>query len=774
MRPRERGFSAWRRSSRRSPTERPLVLVFEDLHWADDGLLDFVDHLVDWATRVPLLVVCTARPELLERRPGWGGGKANASRLAAAALGRRDGKALRARSSSAQCCRRRPRQSCSSEPAGTRSMPSSTRGCSRSADGRRRACAARDGAGDHRRSPRRALADEKTLLQDAAVVGKVFWLGSVLSIGRERTRRGRGGVARARAARSSCSARADRRSRASRSTRSSTFSCETSPMGRSRARRVPTSTGAPPCGSRSSAARRTTRRCSRRTTRARSSTPVRPGRSQAPLVERARQALREAGERAASLQAWPAAVRFYGEALELWPEDDPQLAQIRLACGRAQFSVDGTGLELVNAGVDGLADGGDPEAAAGAAVIAARIHWMVGDVERHDVYLQRALDLVGDVDDSPARVAAMTMVVAKVGFDGGYQAGLEVANEVLPDAERLGLDEERVRLLNLRGDARAALGDDGGFDDLAQSIELASQTHAFEHLHSALNNLMARQIGRGWLEQAQETLDEMKLNLERHPADAERRWINAVEAEISYTSGHWREALSMLDAFIAESEAQSPHYLDSVAHNLRAAIRRGRGERDRAVQDSAKGLEEAHRTGEAQLVGLALVGSAVTLLDEGSSQASSLAAAALDLEPLVLNDWMVVEAAWVMCDLGLAEKYRAWMARGPGSPWIRAAELVCAGEFTRAADALEEDTSPPGRGVRAATCSETARRGRSSRRGRRRASALARVLALGGGDALRARGRGASRRFGVNEARFVAAAVRLGQLGLVERADALE
>ncbi len=52
--------------------------MFEDLHWADDGLLDFIDQLVDWARSAPILVLCTARPELLERRPGWGGGKANA------------------------------------------------------------------------------------------------------------------------------------------------------------------------------------------------------------------------------------------------------------------------------------------------------------------------------------------------------------------------------------------------------------------------------------------------------------------------------------------------------------------------------------------------------------------------------------------------------------------------------------------------------------------------------------------------------------------------
>ena len=73
-------------SSRRSAEQRPLVLVFEDLHWADESLLDFVDELVDWVTDVPLLVVGTARPELLERRPGWGGGKLNATTLALSPL----------------------------------------------------------------------------------------------------------------------------------------------------------------------------------------------------------------------------------------------------------------------------------------------------------------------------------------------------------------------------------------------------------------------------------------------------------------------------------------------------------------------------------------------------------------------------------------------------------------------------------------------------------------------------------------------------------------
>ena len=48
-----------------------LVLAFEDLHWADDGILDLVEHFAAWSTDVPLAIVCTARPELLERRPKW-------------------------------------------------------------------------------------------------------------------------------------------------------------------------------------------------------------------------------------------------------------------------------------------------------------------------------------------------------------------------------------------------------------------------------------------------------------------------------------------------------------------------------------------------------------------------------------------------------------------------------------------------------------------------------------------------------------------------------
>ena len=70
----ELNFALRRFLEQRSESE-PLILVLEDAHWAEPALLDVIEHLTEWA-RAPLLVVCLARPELVVRRPAWGGGKA--------------------------------------------------------------------------------------------------------------------------------------------------------------------------------------------------------------------------------------------------------------------------------------------------------------------------------------------------------------------------------------------------------------------------------------------------------------------------------------------------------------------------------------------------------------------------------------------------------------------------------------------------------------------------------------------------------------------------
>ena len=62
-------------------SERPVIAVWEDVHWAEPALLDAIDHVADWAGDAPILLLCTARPEFLDSRPGWGAGKQRASAL---------------------------------------------------------------------------------------------------------------------------------------------------------------------------------------------------------------------------------------------------------------------------------------------------------------------------------------------------------------------------------------------------------------------------------------------------------------------------------------------------------------------------------------------------------------------------------------------------------------------------------------------------------------------------------------------------------------------
>ncbi len=78
--PREELFTAWRRFVEALAYEGRLVLVFEDLHWADVPMLEFIEHLIDEGER-PFMVVCAARPELYDRYAHWGEGRRNAIRL---------------------------------------------------------------------------------------------------------------------------------------------------------------------------------------------------------------------------------------------------------------------------------------------------------------------------------------------------------------------------------------------------------------------------------------------------------------------------------------------------------------------------------------------------------------------------------------------------------------------------------------------------------------------------------------------------------------------
>jgi class 3 adenylate cyclase len=78
---REELFAAWRTFFERVADLGPTILLFEDLQWADPGLLDFIDHVLEWSRAHPILIVTMARPDLLDRRPDWGAGRRNSVSL---------------------------------------------------------------------------------------------------------------------------------------------------------------------------------------------------------------------------------------------------------------------------------------------------------------------------------------------------------------------------------------------------------------------------------------------------------------------------------------------------------------------------------------------------------------------------------------------------------------------------------------------------------------------------------------------------------------------
>ncbi|MDX6514067.1 MAG: hypothetical protein QOE36_3571, partial [Gaiellaceae bacterium] len=77
----EETFWAARRFFEALAREQPLVVVLEDLHWGEPTFLDLVEHVADWSRGYPMLLLCVARPELVDTRPGWGGGKLNATSM---------------------------------------------------------------------------------------------------------------------------------------------------------------------------------------------------------------------------------------------------------------------------------------------------------------------------------------------------------------------------------------------------------------------------------------------------------------------------------------------------------------------------------------------------------------------------------------------------------------------------------------------------------------------------------------------------------------------
>ncbi|MFN2470877.1 MAG: adenylate/guanylate cyclase domain-containing protein [Gaiellaceae bacterium] len=192
---REESFTAWRRFLEAIASSRPAVFVLEDLHWAEEPLLAFLEHVVEWAQGVSMLLVCTARPELYERAPHWLAGARNTTRIGLAPLSEAETAQLVSVLLD-QALLPAEVQALVLERAG--GNPLYAEEFVRMLEDREllvrkgRTLQLREGAEIPFPDSLQALIaarldtlrqERKALLQDAAVVGKVFWAGALAAIG---------------------------------------------------------------------------------------------------------------------------------------------------------------------------------------------------------------------------------------------------------------------------------------------------------------------------------------------------------------------------------------------------------------------------------------------------------------------------------------------------------------------------------------------------------------------------------------------------------------
>ena len=182
-------FSALRTVIEASASRHPLILAFEDIHWADDGMLDAIEHLARWV-RAPLLLLCLARDELLERRGDWGGARRNATQqfldpltgedsreLVAALLG--EDRAGESAELVTRVAKRSGGNPLFAEEMVRRLEEDETSGLVELPDTVQAVLAARLDALDP---------FERRLVQQAAVVGRTFWEGSLAPLAEEEGR----------------------------------------------------------------------------------------------------------------------------------------------------------------------------------------------------------------------------------------------------------------------------------------------------------------------------------------------------------------------------------------------------------------------------------------------------------------------------------------------------------------------------------------------------------------------------------------------------------
>jgi tetratricopeptide (TPR) repeat protein len=592
---REESFAGWRRYVEALAEAGTTVLVFEDLHWADSALLDLVMHVSEWIEDVPLLIVATARPELFDRRPDWGGGKRNATTLSltaldrvetsrlisalldravlpadvqAALLERADGNPFYAEQYARMVA----------EGGEAAALPDSVQGI----------IAARLDSLDP---------EEKALLQSAAVLGKTFATGSLERM----TDQSRDEVV-------AFLRSLDRKEFIRRERRPSLSSDQEYSFRHvllrdvaygqiPRRARIEKHRAAADWIESLGRPRDHAELLAHHYASALDLTKA-TGRDAGSLVDPARRALRAAGDRALALNAFASADALYRRALELWPRDDVGRASLLAHYGRAVSANGGDAIPLLS---EAVATAPDPETAAEAGTYLAWAYWETGQTEEAFHHLHASEARVRERPDSAAKAIVLTSLARYLTVADRDAEGVAVGREALRLAETLGLEEYRIWALHYLGLARTEDDRAAGIADIERSIELARAAKS-TFLVYALNNLASLSWGTFGIDRSLAVWAECRAETERLGLRAHARFLDAIDVAAHYVLGRWDQSFDLADSIVREAEAGAGQYGTGPARLFRALIRVARDDARGALDDVEHGLAAARAVRDPQAV----------------------------------------------------------------------------------------------------------------------------------------------------------------------------
>lgn len=573
-------FNAWQRYFEALATRNPLILVIEDLHWADDALVEFLDHLIEWTVDTPIVLIATARPELLRNRPTWGAGKLNATSIGLKPLSDNDTKELLASLMPGKLmtveAQQRLLDRCGGNPlyatefvrliveqgsvdrVGELALPDSVQAIT----------AARLDLLD---------VEDRLVLQVAAVVGKVFWSGAVafvLPISRDAIR-----VALRRLAsrdlirpirKSSIEGEDEwifshalirdvaygQISRSDRAVRHEQIGRWIEATSRDRMTDV-----SEVLAHHFAEAMRL------------QSDPS------SELTGRAFSALMAAGTRTKALDA-RRAVKFFREAAEVTPSPRDR-GMALLQAGQATGSLDEL-MEFGERAGEVFEQLGDPENQARAIGLTGQALWWLGDTDKAGESIAVAQELIKDRMESAVGAEVLASLASYHWRTGRPIEAEAVLEQARPIVERYGDFNARVRLLTVTAGVRLQMGDISGSELNAQVLQMCLDRGENGQAASAYNNLVTHQLFFDPVERVLAKVEEGVEFTRSRGLEKAEVWTRMTRLESLLPLGRLSEIVEEADALLLEEDHGSQAWVGLRVWQIWARYFMGRetGEQD--------------------------------------------------------------------------------------------------------------------------------------------------------------------------------------------------